>query len=674
MTKPRIAFYDIRKVIIAFVCAIALIAGPVTSASADDGQKISKEQLAHLKNASSADREKVRKAAVDKYTEKFCDVLSNQVVALPGQNPRSICEDDVGKQLDKTLDTPEKALQEPPALNDICGGVSGANMHNPGLKASCAVASIGKAIFSAVKPVVDDIISSSAVQGIINAVHKAAAVTKFFANPADSFEQLANHAHDEAVKWTTQVMEDVTHSTDFSGSQEWFMNSWAAGAGVGVLLLGLMFLLMIRDLGSGEIDEDEFRNSLLRWGPAAMMVAVFGPAFMSKLATMISSMNHGIIAARGGALTEKIINFCKTITTMDSASSGLGALVGILVFILMIIAALVLYIVFILQHFALILMAYGIAIMLGCLINPKWRSGVLKAASTWVMILFSKPVLLIMMALVFTVPFGEVSGSGGLGLLAQIVLVILAMGAVAFSPMLLVKYVPMVSAPGSSPWVNGAPDVGRPGPSEAPGGNAPETDHMTETTDRANQRSRSESVTNDESSSRADTTTGSSRSNGGPSTPTDEGTAENSSAPVGSKGATNAQRNSGKPSSSASPETAQREGSSGSSEGSELANTGPAPAADAGGGTAGGSGATKAAATAGGEGATAGSSSAAGAGSSAGSSAATGAAATGAGVTTGGVAAGVLVAAAAAKKAGDTGRDMLVGLNEDAANFQDYNG
>ncbi|WP_202106776.1 hypothetical protein, partial [Escherichia coli] len=150
--------------------------------------------------------------------------------------------------------------------------------------------------------------------------------------------------------------------------------------------------------------------------------------------------------------------------------------------------------VFLVQHFALILMAYGIAIMLGCLINPKWRPGVLKAASTWVMVLFSKPLLLIMMALIFTVPFGSVGGgSGALATFAQLVLVTLAMGAVAFSPLLLLKYVPMVSSPGGSPWVLGAPDTDKPGRGDSSDGENSETSHMSETADKANQRSRSDS-------------------------------------------------------------------------------------------------------------------------------------------------------------------------------------
>ena len=523
----------------------------------------------------------------------------------------------------------------------------------------------------AAKPVLAAVLSDPTVMKVLSVNVKALEVAKFFANPGDAFEQLANHAHDEAVKWTTRVMGEVTASTDFSASEDWFVNSWAAGAGVGLLLLGVMFLLMIKDLGSGELDEDEFRNSLLRWGPGAMVVAVFGPAVMSKLSGVMSTMNQGIITARGDDLTEKILGFLQGIATMSAASSDLGALLGILVFLLMLIAALMLYLVFLVQHFALILMAYGIAIMLGCLINPKWRPGVLKAASTWVMVLFSKPLLLIMMALIFTVPFGSVGGgSGALATFAQLVLVTLAMGAVAFSPLLLLKYVPMVSSPGGSPWVSGAPDTDKPGRGDSSDGENSETSHMSETADKANQRSRSDSSNTEDSDSGGPSSSSGSPSGGrSPGTGGDEGS---SGAPAGSEGSTNAKNSSTKggtepTSSNAKGDSelanAGKKQSSGDS-GSKSAGSGPKQGGNGGGAGSGGPGASSAPSSSG---------ASAGAGSGAGA-ASGGAAAKGAGKAAGGAASGVLVAAAAAKKVGDTGRDVLVGLNEDAANFQDYNG
>jgi len=653
------------------VCALALVIGPISSAFADDGGTVTKEQLAQLKKASPEDREKVRKIAMDKYTDKICASVITEVIALPGQKALDICRDDVGKQVNAVLDTPEKAVQDTPTFTAICGGLTGPNMRNPGLKKACAIKTVEDLVVKAAKPVLAAVLSDPTVMKVLSVNLKALEVAKFFANPGDAFEQLANHAHDEAVKWTTRVMGEVTASTDFSASEDWFVNSWAAGAGVGLLLLGVMFLLMIKDLGSGELDEDEFRNSLLRWGPGAMVVAVFGPAVMSKLSGVMSTMNQGIIAARGDDLTEKILGFLQGIATMSAASSDLGALLGILVFLLMLIAALMLYLVFLVQHFALILMAYGIATMLGCLINPKWRPGVLKAASTWVMVLFSKPLLLIMMALIFTVPFGSVGGgSGALATFAQLVLVTLAMGAVAFSPLLLLKYVPMVSSPGGSPWVSGAPDTDKPGRGDSSDGENSETSHMSETADKANQRSRSDSSNTEDSDSGGPSSSSGSPSGGrSPGTGGDEGS---SGAPAGSEGSTNAKNSSTKggtepTSSNAKGDSelanAGKKQSSGDS-GSKSAGSGPKQGGNGGGAGSGGPGASSAPSSSG---------ASAGAGSGAGA-ASGGAAAKGAGKAAGGAASGVLVAAAAAKKVGDTGRDVLVGLNEDAANFQDYNG
>ena len=86
------------KLVLALVCALALVIGPISSAFADDGGTVTKEQLAQLKKASPEDREKVRKIAVDKYTDKICASVITEVIALPGQKALDICRDAGGKQ------------------------------------------------------------------------------------------------------------------------------------------------------------------------------------------------------------------------------------------------------------------------------------------------------------------------------------------------------------------------------------------------------------------------------------------------------------------------------------------------------------------------------------------------------------------------------------------------
>lgn len=698
-----------RSLLSAVVLALALLLGTgsvFTSAYAAEESGISQEQLDKLAKASDEDREKVRKTAVDKYTTEFCSKILDQAIALPGQDQKKICSDEVGANVDKMVDTPEKGLQGDLDLQQVCG-VAGANVANYGLKKACMMDAVAKKLKDVLPVVAAGLMVNPTIAGIINTGKAAEKVTAFIKDAKDPFEMLVNHAHDEAVNWTVKVMDIATGSTDFNPTQTWFTTSWAGAAGIGLLLMGIMFLFMLKDLGNGDIDEDEFRNSLLRWGPAAVLMATFGPALMGKLTGVMSALNSGVITARGDDLTSRIIDFVNTLATIDSAGTGLGPLLMIIIFLIMIIAALMLYIVFLVQHFALIMLAYGMALMLGALINPKWRPGLLKAASAWVTVLFSKTVLLMMMALIFTIDFASIAPDDGLQILSQTVIIILAMGAVAFSPMILLKYVPMVSSPGAVAMPSGPAVTSYTG-----SGSHSETTHMSEQASRGNEKAAASG-----SASNADGSTGPSQAGkvSGESTAA-TGTPYSTSAGKSSVGAPA----SGAPTASSTPST----GSSGdssttsseedsSSDGAPTATTtgkkNPASKTDAtctGGSsssTAGGEDSSQSGALNAGEdyssvkAATDGGLSPAGASAvkesppagspapasapastataSGGSSTATGSgAATGAGGNAAsGAFAGVLLAAAATKKAADAGKDTLVGLNAEAANFQDYN-
>lgn len=709
----------LRQLFQALILALVLTVGTgaaLSTAYAAENQKseISQEQLDKLAKASAEDREKVRTTAVDKYTQEFCSQILDQAIAFPGQDKNKICSDEVGANVNAMIDTPEKGLKGDLDLQQVCGS-AGANVSNLGLKKACIVKGLQQKLSAVLPKVAAGLITNPAISTIISTGQAVAEVAEFIKDPKDPFEMLANHVHKEAVNITTKVMESATKSTDFDPTQTWFTTSWAGGAGVGLLIMGFMFLLTLKDLGAGKIDEDETRNSILRWGPIAVISATFGPPLMGQLTNVMSAMNSGIINARGSNLAGRILDFINELASIDSMTIGLGPIVMIIVFIIMIIASLMLLIVFLVQNFALIMLAFGIAIMIGALINPRWRSGLLKAVTTWLTVLFSKPILLIMMSLIFTIDFASIAPDDGLKLLSQIILVILAIGAVAFSPMILLKYVPMVSSPGvlsapSGPSVDAYTSGGT-------GGGTSETSHMNNMVTRANEKS-SNTVENQSTDSTSDSasagTSGAGGSTGASST--SGSTAPSSHAGASSTDSTDAPADTANTSSSTEGQGTSQNASSDNSAEAPSSTSGSGSVTDSGSGISSAGAASDTSAESGevdaGEdygsikpvesGAQApgtpinGSSNASSVGSASTASGATAAESTGAtgaasissgvgasstsgasgataGSAAGGVFAGVLLAAAAAKKTADTGKDTLVGLNQEAANFQDYN-
>lgn len=619
------------------VVAVAVIGlGSATSAYADDASRdpgqVSGQEMDNLKKASPQDREKVRKVGVDEATKQYCGKVQDSVVALPGQNKEQICNDEVGGQIDKVLDTPEKALQHDVSLDEICGSVTGANLANSGLKISCVKKEIKKAVGGLGVAIRQEVLKNPVVKAVAHGEIKAMEVKKFVENADDPFATLVNYAHDNAVKLTKTVLESITTSTDFNGTEGWFVDSWAAGAGVGVLLMGLMLLLSFRDAAAGRIDHEELVSGLSTWGPAVILFSVAGPKVMGTLASKTSEMSTSIVESQAGNITDRLTDFLKATADLTEKAAGLGVLAMILVFLLMLVAALMLLVVFILQKIALVMMAYGIAIMLGCLANPRWRGGVKKAATTWVMVLVSKPLLLIMLSLVFMTDFSSFGVGAGEGMrtVTQIIAVTICMAGVALAPMMLMRYVPMAPSGGAGPWAEGVPDMGS-------SSSAGTKTHNDEIVDRSGQRSRSSSSSGPDESSVS----------GKGSKPSGQSSSGSPSQAVSaSNGSGQDQQVTGTPSS-----------------GSSRRGTAPAAAGSAKPGASGRGGTTASAAT---EASSSGGKTAAGAGKQiAGGGVKT------ASVAGGPVAAGTIMAAAKAKRGADAARSGLVGLNERAAGHSD---
>lgn len=496
-----------RTLLVTLAVLTAALTLPMTAAAAaeeDGGDGATEEQLANLEKASDEDREKVRTAAVDEATKAICDGgdFRDHVfvpVGTGGGDAEAagdkICKEEIGGQIDKFYDTPEKAVtSEGPTRTDVCGpGPRYSALPNPGLKTYCAKGSVESMLTKARGQLLVDVVSAPGVAPVLKGASAAAEVAEFVANPEDAYAELVNYLHKESVQWTERVLDSVATSTQFDPSESWFVDSWMGAAGLGLLMLTVMLLLTLRDLGAGRIDLEDTRDSLFKWGPIAVVMAVFGPAVMTKLTQAAGAMSSGIINSGDNSVAEQVGEFVRGIAALSVQDSNLGIILGILLFLVLLVSSLMLFITFVFQEFALMFIAYGMALCIGMLINPRWRTYVLKMASTWVAILASKPVLLLLLVLVFTMPT-SLGSATGLEVISQLVMVSIAMLVVALCPWLLLRYMPMVQSPSGELWANGMPSVPTGGLEGTSGGGTGEVSPSQQTVEKANQRSKEDST------------------------------------------------------------------------------------------------------------------------------------------------------------------------------------
>lgn len=297
---------------------------------------------------------------------------------------------------------------------------------------------VGEAIWTGGKVIVEAFIGI--VKFVIN-------VVKFIADPADAIDDMANSLHGSAVDFTTKVLQGLAGIGNFDPSSPWFLTTYAASTGLGIVVMAFMAILMIARTASGGGGREDLQEALFKQLPLGVFLAVFAPAIGAVLGEAVNGLTNGIAAWDAGFLT----NAVGKLALLGSVTSALipgGAFIGLLLFLLMVIGAFAVFVGLAMQSIALPLSAVVAGLAWGMWVHPKWRRKALKVPLTYLGILFSKPLLFFLLGVIFALIDGNLNEpamkSGGIPLLTQIVLVIVALIVAGFAPFSLLKYAPLL--------------------------------------------------------------------------------------------------------------------------------------------------------------------------------------------------------------------------------------
>ncbi|RDI35419.1 hypothetical protein [Lentzea flaviverrucosa] len=273
-------------------------------------------------------------------------------------------------------------------------------------------------------------------------------IAKFVANPAGAMDELANSLHASAVDFTVRVLlEGLATVGNFDPSSPWFLATYGASTGLGLTVMALMSVLMISRAASGGGGREELQEALFKQLPLGLFLAVFAPAIATVLHTTVRKMTSGIAAWQsdyiGSAIT-KLAALSQVTAVMIPGGAGVGSIVfGLLIF-----GTGAVFVGFALQSVALPLSGLVAGIAWGMRVHPKWRPKAARPVYTYLGLLLSKPLLYFLLGAVFAIIDGNLSipamKAGGMPLLSQIVVVIVALIVVGFAPFALLKYAPLL--------------------------------------------------------------------------------------------------------------------------------------------------------------------------------------------------------------------------------------
>lgn len=435
--------------LVAAVLAIFLgiglaFAGPAHAADeVNTTEKLNADQLKRLAGLPEAQRNEIRDRLNLEQAKKAC---SNMVFF--GTMGGNDCENVSAKAFGSFLTTPEQSLDYDGTQPRFCIGLSSVGAPDPAVRYCTA-----SALWEKYSPVAGIALRTalSAMPGgqvVLGTVDTVA----FIANAKDGFEKFANTVKDEGVKATNEVLNNLLKVSAFD-IDEGFRNTWAAFAGIGILIMGLMYFKLWKDVSNEEIDLDSARQSLLWYGPLSMILVLFGPALGYVINGWMTGLTEGVTFWTSSRVTD----FGVAVSRFASYESNgaFGPLAAVLLFGLLFIAAWAMLGLLALQPLALYLLGLALALMIGFMIHPKYRERVGKVGALWIGISLSKPLLLLLMGAVFSYIASRPAFSGqgvddGMVNATSVFLAAAAMCVMAFALPLLYKYVPILPSSSTS--------------------------------------------------------------------------------------------------------------------------------------------------------------------------------------------------------------------------------
>jgi hypothetical protein len=428
-----------------FVSFGVVTAGPARAADdVSKSEKLNADQLKRLAGLPEDQRIKIKDRLNQELGKLACaDMLF--FGAMGGSN----CENVAAKAFGTILTTPEKSLDYDGSNTvPFCAALSGA-----GAPASATAWCAQGAAFNEFAP-----IAGVAMRAALSAMPGGQVVlgtvdtVAFIANAKDGFEKFANTVKAEGVKSTNEVLNNLLKVSVFEVDDA-FRATWAAFAGIGILVMGLMYFKLWKDVSNEEIDMDSARTSLLWYGPLSMILVLFGPALGHVINGWMTGLTEGITFWTSSRVTD----FGVAISRFASyeSSGAFGPLAAVLLFGLLFIAAWAMLGLLALQPMALSLIGVGIALMIGFMIHPKYRDRVGKVGSLWLGISLSKPLLLLLMGAVFSYVASRPAFAGegvddGMVNATSVFLAAAAMLVLAFALPMLYKYVPILPSSSTS--------------------------------------------------------------------------------------------------------------------------------------------------------------------------------------------------------------------------------
>lgn len=290
--------------------------------------------------------------------------------------------------------------------------------------------------------------ASWAVAGAATSAGVDKGVVEAVSNPSSQIAKFVNQLKKDGVGAISEAIKLMNSAFSFEADADWFRSTYAAAAGVGLLLLAGNFVVGLTRAGRGNLPASEAFGRLGASLLLGMTGLFFTPALAYTVSTVVDAAGDGVaslVGASQDSLTGSLLN---PTTAMTTDSTPLGWMGTILVFVLCFIAGVMLMLSLAAQLVTAYFSAVALGVMWGFATSEKGRERLKRVGAFFLSALIAKPVILFFLWVAMKMSAAYSATVDGwsenpMGTLMRVTLSLIAVLMVAVSPAWVAKFIPV---------------------------------------------------------------------------------------------------------------------------------------------------------------------------------------------------------------------------------------
>lgn len=292
------------------------------------------------------------------------------------------------------------------------------------------------------------------IDGLEDAINGAAEAVGFWTDPwGNTFKTMQEAAHGLAH----DVLPFITEATLPDLNADWFLKAYAVSFALSFFVAVVLLLSLFYKVSRGLLSGEELSETLTIFTPAFIAGSMFGPMAGWVIIRFFHSLSDVVAAwAIEGSVNGIVTELQEMIDEVDPAGVAGGVVIAVLLMICMVIALFLVMLVLLVQLVTLYFVGTIIPIALVWMLDPGRRPIAWRVFGIWIGLLAAHPLLFFLLGVAFSMTAASVGtfGNPSLTAVVQLIVAVVSLFMAALSPLVLMKFAPVLAAPSGSSAAN----------------------------------------------------------------------------------------------------------------------------------------------------------------------------------------------------------------------------